>query len=240
MNGVAITTSSEVEKFAHTSSGIRKKLIPGARMVMIVTRKLSAVVIDDAPGELDRDREEQLAQRHRRRQRRVGRPAGGERAARGQEAHSIMTPAIGSIQYESAFRRGNAMSGAPIISGSTKFARPAKTGMTNRKISSDGVDREHAVVLLGGEELHAGLGQLRADQHRQQAADEQEEERGDRVLDPDDLVVGVDAEVVAPACGRRARSGPPGAWGARDPVEPVVGRRGRPGRTAGPRSARRS
>src|SRR6202011_6361685 len=50
MNGVAITTSSEVEKFAHTSSGMRKKLIPGARMVMIVTRKFSAVAIDDAPA----------------------------------------------------------------------------------------------------------------------------------------------------------------------------------------------
>ena len=42
--------SSEVEKLAHTSSGIRKKLIPGARMVMIVTRKFSAVAIDDAPA----------------------------------------------------------------------------------------------------------------------------------------------------------------------------------------------
>ena len=50
MNGVAMTTSSDVEKFAHTSSGIRKKLIPGARMVMIVTRKFSAVAIDDAPA----------------------------------------------------------------------------------------------------------------------------------------------------------------------------------------------
>src|SRR3712207_8696927 len=39
MNGVAMTTSSDVEKFAHTSSGMRKKLMPGARMVMIVTRK---------------------------------------------------------------------------------------------------------------------------------------------------------------------------------------------------------
>ena len=29
------------------------------------------------------------------------------------------------------------MSGAPIISGSTKLARPANTGITNRKISSD-------------------------------------------------------------------------------------------------------
>src|SRR5207237_1560237 len=50
MNGVAITTSSEVEKFAHTSSGMRKKLMPGARIVMIVTRKLSAVAIEDAPA----------------------------------------------------------------------------------------------------------------------------------------------------------------------------------------------
>ena len=50
MNGVAMTTSSEVEKFAHTSSGIRKKHMPGARMVMIVTRKFSAVAIEDAPA----------------------------------------------------------------------------------------------------------------------------------------------------------------------------------------------
>ena len=32
---------------------------------------------------------------------------------------SIITPAIGSIQKDSAFSRGNAMSGAPIISGIT-------------------------------------------------------------------------------------------------------------------------
>src|SRR6266536_1506424 len=50
MNGVASTTSIEVVKFAHTSSGMRQKVIPGARMVMIVTRKLSAVMIEDAPA----------------------------------------------------------------------------------------------------------------------------------------------------------------------------------------------
>ena len=50
MNGVAMTTSSEVVKFAHTSSGMRQNVMPGARMVMIVTRKLSAVAIDDAPA----------------------------------------------------------------------------------------------------------------------------------------------------------------------------------------------
>src|SRR5881227_2274448 len=50
MNGVAITTSSEVVKFAQTSSGIRQKVMPGARMVMIVTRKLRAVMIDEVPA----------------------------------------------------------------------------------------------------------------------------------------------------------------------------------------------
>ena len=50
MNGVAITTSSEVAKLAQTSSGMRKKVMPGARIVMIVTRKLSAVRIDEAPA----------------------------------------------------------------------------------------------------------------------------------------------------------------------------------------------
>src|ERR671924_1600445 len=50
MKGVAITTSSDVVKFAHTSSGMRQNVIPGARIVMIVTRKLSAVRIELAPA----------------------------------------------------------------------------------------------------------------------------------------------------------------------------------------------
>ena len=62
MNGVAITTSSDVVKFAQTSSGIRQKVIPGARMVMIVTRKLSAVMIERRPGPLDAHVEEDGAQ----------------------------------------------------------------------------------------------------------------------------------------------------------------------------------
>jgi hypothetical protein len=43
---------------------------------------------------------------------------------------------MGSSQNESAFSRGNAMSGAPSISGTAKFARPANAGMMNRKIIS--------------------------------------------------------------------------------------------------------
>ena len=61
MNGVAITTSSEVVKFAQTSSGMRQNVIPGARMVMIVTRKLSAVMIERRARPLDAHVEEDRA-----------------------------------------------------------------------------------------------------------------------------------------------------------------------------------
>ena len=64
-------------------------------------------------------------------------------------------PAIGSSQYDSAFRRGNAMSGAPIISGSTKFASPAKTGMMNRKISSEAWTENRPLKVFGVHELRA-------------------------------------------------------------------------------------
>ena len=119
MNGVAITTRSEVVKFAQTSSGIRQNVIPGARIVMIVTRKLSAVMIELAPAHCTAMWkkicpsgwcEESGAY--------AVQPADGP-----PPGHAIpttsMIPAIGSSQNESAFRRGNAMSAAPIISGIT-------------------------------------------------------------------------------------------------------------------------
>src|SRR5918911_3419817 len=112
MNGVAITTSSDVVKFAHTRSGMRQKVIPGARMVMIVTRKFSAVAIDDAPANCT-PRLKNVC------------PSGVSVAIGAYDVQpvanappgakklpSIIRPAIGSSQYESALRRGNAMSGA--------------------------------------------------------------------------------------------------------------------------------
>src|SRR3954447_4121932 len=149
MNGVAITTSSEVEKFAHTSSGMRKNDMPGARMVMIVTRKFSAVAIDDAPANWTPTVKKSWP---------IGalvdngayavQPLANDPPGMKNDA-SIMMPAIGSSQNDSAFRRGNAMSGAPIISGSTKFASPAKTGMMNRKISSEAWTLNRPLKTLG-------------------------------------------------------------------------------------------
>src|ERR1700740_1215287 len=104
MNGVAMTTSSEVEKFAQTSSGIRKKLIPGARMVMIVTRKLSAVKIEEKPANWTPIEKnscprgivvERGAQAF---QPAANAPPGARKLM------SITAPPSGSSQYESAFR----------------------------------------------------------------------------------------------------------------------------------------
>ena len=99
-NGVAITTSSDVVKFAHTSSGMRQNVIPGARIVMIVTMKLSAVMIDEVPANCTPIVKNVLAQWRVVGQRRVGRPAGVEGAARPgtRKLDIIITPATGSSQ----------------------------------------------------------------------------------------------------------------------------------------------
>src|SRR3954463_7482281 len=98
MKGVADTTSKEVERFAQTSSGMRQNVMPGARMVMIVTRKLSAVAIEEAPanctprgkncwpGGVSVDRGAYAVQP-------VAKAPPGAR-----NEHSIITPAAGSIQ----------------------------------------------------------------------------------------------------------------------------------------------
>src|SRR3954453_10839462 len=103
MNGVAITTSSEVVKLAQTSSGMRQNVMPGARIVMIVTRKLRPVATDDAPANCTARlknvwpsgvsvgigaEEVQLV---------ANAPPGARNDA------SIRTPAIGSSQNDSAF-----------------------------------------------------------------------------------------------------------------------------------------
>ena len=102
------------------------------------------------------------------------------------------------------------------------MAIPAKTGITKTKIISAAWVEKSPLKTPGSTIWVPGLGELGADQHRDQAADEEEEEGGDDVLDPDHLVIGVELEVVAPDCravlgvvlGDRRRAG--------GPAEPVV------------------
>ena len=84
------------------------------------------------------------------------------------------------------------------------------------------VVRDQDVERLRVEELVARLRELGAEEHREHAADAEEDDRRDDVLDADHLVVGVDAEVVAPRLRTVTRVilGPRRA--AARVVEPVV------------------
>src|SRR6516225_11875091 len=109
MNGVAMTTSSDVAKFAHTSSGRRKKLSPGARMVMIVTRKLSAVMIEEAPANWTAT-EKKVCPMGASVDSGVYAVQPSAKAPPGaKKLPIIIRPATGSSQYERAFSRGKAM-----------------------------------------------------------------------------------------------------------------------------------
>ncbi len=48
------------------------------------------------------------------------------------------------------------MSGAPIINGITKFPRPAKTGMMNRKISSEACTENRPLKVLASTKCDPG------------------------------------------------------------------------------------
>ena len=107
-------------------------------------------------------------------------------------------PATGSIQNESAFRRGKAMSWAPIMIGMTKLPEPGERGDDEQEDHQRRVHREERVVGGRREVLQARRRQLGAHALGQHAADDEEDERRHQVLDADHLVVGVDLEVVLP------------------------------------------
>ena len=67
------------------------------------------------------------------------------------------------------------------------------------------VQADERQVVAGIEELRRGTQQLGPDQHRVEAADEEEEADPEQVLDPDDLVVGAEPEVAADAARPRSR-----------------------------------
>ena len=152
-------------------------------------------------GELHAEVEERLPQRRPGGERRVAGPAGVEGAARGEEAADEEQP--GERQHPEAERveaREGHVRGAD-------HQRQDVVGDAGEDRDHEDEDHQHRV---GGEEavvgrrvddLGARLGELGADQHRHQAAHEEEEEGGADVLDADHLVIGVEVEVVLPALG---------------------------------------
>ncbi len=107
-----------------------------------------------------------------------------------------MIPAIGSSQYERAFSFGNAMSAAPIISGITKFPRPANAGMMTRKIISDAWFVTRTLNVCGLKYCVPGRASSARKSIARKPPTRKKKIVRDEVLDADHLVVGVDPEVV--------------------------------------------
>ncbi len=119
--GVAISTSTLVTRIVQTRIGIRNSVMPGARILKIVTRKLIAPRIELVPI-----RVRPMIHRSVPVPLYFGPDSGGysvQPAAAAppvaRKPEAISRPPSGSSQKDSALIRGNAMSGAPIWSGTT-------------------------------------------------------------------------------------------------------------------------
>jgi hypothetical protein len=122
---------------AHTNNGIRSKVNPCHRILITVVIKLTAPRIDDAPARCS----EKIAKS-------TDGPAWAIFLARGgYTVHPVPAPfstaaednnsinAGGSNQNLMLLRRGNAISGAPSISGRSQLPNPPiNTGITRKKI----------------------------------------------------------------------------------------------------------
>lgn len=122
---------------AHTNNGIRSNRIPFERMLIIVVMKLMEPKIDDAPAKCSE---------------KIARSTEGPEWARflesgGYTVHPVPAPFStaaedtrrikdgGISQNLRLFIRGNAISGAPSISGNNQFPNPPiKIGITIKKI----------------------------------------------------------------------------------------------------------
>ena len=222
MNGVAMTTSSEVEKFAHTSSGMRQKLMPGRAHGDDRHEEVQRGRDRRRARELHADREEHLPHRHLGRQRRVGRPAGGERAAGREERRGHHQPAERQHPERQRVQARERHVRRADHQRQDEVRQPREDRDDEQEDHQRRVDAEEPVVRVGVDELRPGAASSARISIASRPPTSMKKNEVHDVLDADHLVVGVDAEVVLPA-SRAVRGvvlGP--RRPARCPVEPVV------------------
>ena len=135
------SSRNTVTRIDHTNSGILCRVMPGARMLKMVVMKLMAPRIEEAPARCSDRIAKSTAG--------PGWPEVDSGAYMVQPAPTPLAPGspstkveisssakeAGSSQNEMLFMRGNAMSGAPIISGTNQLPKPPIiAGMTMKKI----------------------------------------------------------------------------------------------------------
>src|SRR3954467_11042559 len=139
--GSASSSRNTVTRIDHTNSGILCSVMPGARMLKIVVMKLMAPRIEEAPARCSDRMAKSTAG--------PGWPEVDSGAYIVQPAPTPLAPGspskkvelkssandAGNSQNETLFMRGNAMSGAPIISGTNQLPKPPIiAGITMKKI----------------------------------------------------------------------------------------------------------
>src|SRR5580698_8390578 len=126
---VAIMSNGAVANCPQTKSGMRVKVIPGARIFKIVTTKLMPVIVELTPTK-------KIAAHH------IDVPAAPCSEIGGYSIHPAVgapikndeksiKPATGKIQKLSMFSQGNATSRAPIYTGKMRLPNPpVSNGLT--------------------------------------------------------------------------------------------------------------
>jgi hypothetical protein len=172
-------------------------------MLKIVARKLIAPRIELVPIRV-RPQVCSGAAELRPRQRRVLRPAGGSRSARGQEARRHQQAA----QRQEPEREGIDPRERHVRRADLERDEVVPEARQDRDDEQEqherGVHRERLVVEGLVHELEAGLGQLEPDHQGEESAGHEEDHRVDQVHDPDLLVVGRGQPGIQarPVCGR--------------------------------------
>ena len=191
--GAARSINTDVETVAHTKIGSRLHVSPGARIVITVDEHVEA---EQRHRQADEGEERDVRVHPHVRllvQRRVTRPARREATER-DGRHEDHTSC-----HQQPEREGF----------DTRERHPARADQNRHEVVGERAEdpaRHHPhhhravdsdegqiVVAVPGEMLRPQ--QLEPDQHRVQAADEDEDADPDQVLHPDDLVVGAEAEV---------------------------------------------
>src|ERR1019366_2104734 len=136
--GIDSTSRNAVTNSDQTNSGILCMVMPGARILNMVVMKFIAPRTELAPARWSANRVQSI-------------PMPGSKVAFDNGGYSVQpepdspmkspmqinTNAGGNSQKLMLFNRGNAMSGAPIISGMNQLPKPPiKAGMTEKKIIS--------------------------------------------------------------------------------------------------------
>jgi len=131
--GTEKSSRTLVTMLAHTNMGIRRSVMPGARSLKVVVRKLIEPRIELVPSRIRPSTSRSMpwsavlveSGAY------IVHPTGAPPKANDER---IRTAPGGMSQKPSALMRGKAMSAAPICSGTTKFATPVVMGITKRKI----------------------------------------------------------------------------------------------------------